>query len=273
MVLGCAVLARPSLAGANDARMTLSGAIPLVPVSVGGGVPVLFVLDTGAAASVVDQTLSAQLGLDRFLPKTGPVRAPDTGLNVAGLTSFVRPAIADMSPIAKALGQPVLGLLGSDFLSAFQVVADFAAQRLVLNPAKQPMPSNGIPMRFAGIPYVSAEVRHGNSSLHGEFGLDTGLDTGVKIKETATTPMMRLATKPGTTLTMEGVKPVQTGVVDALRIGGLDVVILSAIVTQHDPPIGAGPTYVGMIGAPAFTHRRLTLDYQGGWCAVSPVIL
>ena len=275
MGLGAAAaFAVPNHARAGTSDLTLNGALALAPIKLGAiEQPVLFLLDTGASVTVVDGSLAGALGVDRFLPKFGPPRVTQTGIAVAGRTGFVSPAIADLKPIATALGAPILGLLGSDFLSAFQVVADFSARRLTLNQGGEARPPNSVPMRFAGIPYADAEVRHGRSIIHGEFGLDTGLDSGVKIKDSVTLPMMGLATVPGTTITMEGAKTVMAGTVDAVRFGGLDVPKVSAIVSQDAPPSGAGSTYAGTIGAPVFQNRVLTLDYPGRWCALSPLIL
>jgi hypothetical protein len=272
--LGLSSVLLAGRAKAQDAALSLNGALALVPVVVGGtGDPVQFLLDTGAAVTVADGALSAALAIDRFLPKSGPVRAQDTGLSVAGHTAFVRPVLADLSPVSAALGVRVSGLLGSDFLSGFQVRADFAASRLSLSPGGKTMPANGIAMRFDGIPYVQAEVRYGRAATQGEFGLDTGLDSGVKLKDTMTLPLMRLPLRPGTTLTMAGKTNVQAAVVDAVRIGGLDIPNLSAIVTEHDAPRGAGQTYAGTIGAPAFARRVLTLDYPGRWLSISPQLV
>jgi hypothetical protein len=273
-ISAAAVVLSPYPARAGEpASLIMSGALGLAAVSVNGSEPHRFLIDTGAAVTVADPTLSRELRLDRVLPNTGPVRAPATSISVAGRSASVTPAVADLSAIAAALGQPVKGLLGSDFFSAFQVVLDFSAKGLTLNPGGRPRPANGMPMRYAGLPYVQAEVHHGRTVLHGEFALDTGLDTGVKLKDSMTMPLMRLPTTPATTVTVDGPKRVQTGVVDAVRVGGLDIPKLTAMVSQDAPPSGASGPYAGMIGAPAFYGRVLTLDYPGGWWSLSPVMI
>lgn len=263
LLAGAAACIAPH-ACAEGASLTLNGALAFVDVEMPGGSRAPFLLDTGAAVTVIDP--------ETFKRMNGG-NSRGVRLGIAGHFGTVTPAVRDLAPVSAALKQSVAGLLGSDFLSVFHVIADFASRRLVLAPGRQVKPPNGLPMRFADIPFVQAEVRHGRGILHGEFGLDTGLDSGAKLKDSMTLPMLRIATATGSIVTMNGAQNVQTGIVDAVRIGELDVVNLSAVVSQDVAPRGAGGTFAGMIGAHTFRDRVLTLDYPGGWWALSPLTL
>lgn len=274
-VSAAAVALAPYSAWAGEpAHLIMSGALGLAAVSLNASEPHRFLVDTGAAATVVDQTLSGVLGVDRMLPRTGPVRAKATGLSLAGQTAFVTPVIADLSGISAALGQPVKGLLGSDFFSGFNVTIDMAAGTLQLDAGKMVKRAGAMALRFDGIPYVRAEVRANGQRFSGEFGLDTGLDTGLKVFARRAPPgFSSLDTVPGQTLTMSGLRPQALARADAVRLGGLDILNPTLNLSNDDPPKGARAETMGMIGAPAFLNRVLTLDFPGGWWSLSPVML
>jgi hypothetical protein len=211
--------------------------------------------------------------MDGFLPKSGPARAAATGLSAAGRTVFVRPVLADLKPIATALGAPIQGLLGNDFLSGFAVTISFSEKRFLLD-ASISRPSAGLPMRAAGMPFVRGSVRVGAKVLDGEFGVDTGLDTGAKlVAAKAKAAFPGLVTTDGYGLSVEGAKPYALASVDFVRAGGWDIPKPNVFLSDGPPPQGAGPDYVGTLGATLFAGRVLTLDYPGAWWSLSPLIL
>lgn len=266
-----------ALAAASDklTALTFSGAIPLVPVSLGDRVPILFVLDTGAAVTVIDRTLLGRTEIDSRSQNSGPsLGASARRFGVGGQGRLFTPAIADLAPISVALERPVLGLLGSDFLADFRGVIDFADRTLTLDVSNGGSVEGSIPMRYSRIPYVRASVAHGGQVLEGEFAIDTGLDSGVKLRrEVAIAKFPNLTFTPGSAVTVRGRTAQNLARLDALRICGLDVPDVSASISEDAPPGGAGAAFVGTIGAPAFARRQVTLDFQAGFFRLSPVIL
>jgi predicted aspartyl protease len=114
----------------------------LVPVSIEGSEPLVFVLDTGAGKTVVTPKLVDSLGLSKVSDET------QTTVGVHGVTKNV---MIELPPVsvgeASAAGlQAVMldlehitrgqwradGILGMDFLSRFDVRLDFAASELSL---------------------------------------------------------------------------------------------------------------------------------------------
>lgn len=116
------------LAGSNDAAL-------LVPVHLNGHGPLDFVLDTGATFTCVAGETAAELGLP---PRRGAVGV-GVGIGGAGRVDFVHidslrigraqafdmPAcVLDLQQFG-ALGTPIQGLVGLNFLRSFRLTLDF----------------------------------------------------------------------------------------------------------------------------------------------------
>jgi hypothetical protein len=263
---GSAALSLTPFAHGSDQAIVRNGALALTDVTFPGGWRAPFLIDTGAEVTVVDR--AALRLLDRETSR-------GLRVTVSGQHRTVTPELRDLAAISKALGQQVSGLLGCDFLSGFNVQLDYAAGALRLESGKMVKGAFANAMRFDGIPYLRAEVRVGGKVVAGEFGLDTGLDTGVKIFAGASGAAVTLGlrTVPGQTVTMSGARPQALARVDGLRIGGLDVLDLPASVSEDPKPRGAGSDTAGIIGAHALARRVLTLDFPGRWWFLSPSIL
>jgi hypothetical protein len=119
-------------------RIDESGAV-VVPVSINGGVPVPFLLDTGSTHSVVSRALVDRLALD-FVAKTSVltstgrewrpvVRLDQTtiaGAKSDGLLASVVPS-AQLDEIALGID----GIIGQDFLFGLNYTLDYRRKRLV----------------------------------------------------------------------------------------------------------------------------------------------
>ena len=111
----------------------------VVPVTVGGAGPFNFILDTGATRSLVGDELAglleapvvarAELVTSAGSEMRGVVRL--ARVEVAG--AQVDSLLASVIPAARlrALGSGVRGLLGQDFLSAFNYTLDYRRRRLI----------------------------------------------------------------------------------------------------------------------------------------------
>lgn len=119
-------------------RINESGAI-VVPVSINGRGPFQFLLDTGSSHSVVSRSLTEHLQL-RFvartpvLTSTGSEWRPVVKLDqttIGGVQS--EGLLASVAPSAQlaAIAHGVEGIIGQDFLLAFNYTLDYRRKRLV----------------------------------------------------------------------------------------------------------------------------------------------
>lgn len=136
------LLALAAIAGAAEHPLTLSAERELLATATIDGVAVRFLIDTGSNASVLDQGWCATR---RLATKAG--RGSTTGIHGArqGLVLLAeRIAIAgpgagwsdflvvDLGRRNREAEQPVVGLLGSDYLLARKAIVDLGRRVLIL---------------------------------------------------------------------------------------------------------------------------------------------
>ncbi len=151
----------------------------LVPVTMAGKQR-LFLLDTGCSHTVVDSALLAGPALDVVAGNTpdgaveGRVFAPPKAsvgeLGFEGVGAVIG---FDLRPMREALGHPIDGLLGMDFLGRRVVRADFDRGEVLFLSAAGPGCGDPIPMRSrrGEVPKVRGTVAGAGEV---EFDLDTG---------------------------------------------------------------------------------------------------
>jgi hypothetical protein len=109
-----------------------------VPVVVNGAGPFIFILDTGASRSVVSDDLAREIGAP-VVAKSEVVTSAGSDMrlvvrlsSVALASAQVNALLAPVLPAANLarLGRGVRGLLGQDFLSAFNYTLDYRRRRL-----------------------------------------------------------------------------------------------------------------------------------------------
>ncbi|HET9967321.1 MAG TPA: aspartyl protease family protein [Streptosporangiaceae bacterium] len=135
-------------AGTDTAAVTVpikvarhgNATLELVPVTINGRSPFVFMLDTGSSVSSVSRRLAARLRL-RSSGGTTQIRvvvtSPQVPLAAIGAwtlgTAALAPETVAVLPLAKTGGGSVAGLLGSDELRRFgSITADFSRQQLRL---------------------------------------------------------------------------------------------------------------------------------------------
>jgi hypothetical protein len=138
----------------------------LLPVSVGGEEH-LFVLDTGADATVGDISLKGKLE-----------NAGDGGMSLGKLRLGSLPSdrTMDLSNLRMVSGHEIMGILGMDKLSRFAVQIDVDAGSVKF--LKMPGSDPGVPLQLLGEPHNAPCVRAriGESgNIWGLFILDTGM--------------------------------------------------------------------------------------------------
>lgn len=117
--------------------------LALVPVTINGQGPYSFALDTGASKSLVDATLSDQLGLP-VVGSAGQVTgvAGAANANLVHISNWqlgtvtLPPSDAIKLSLSNPAGSPgLMGLIGSDILSTYNSIqVDYQNQVLILSP-------------------------------------------------------------------------------------------------------------------------------------------
>jgi hypothetical protein len=241
---------------AHPTRMTSHGATHIIPFSVTEPLPVIrgqvatappcdFVLDTGAAETILDPHLAeaakvtsfgAQAGVFAGGKQAGLVRGAAASLTLGDLKIGPLPvSILDTSSFAQALGgHAVCGVIGVDVLARFRATIDYPASRLVLAPRVGGPPLKGTQARLwlAGDHYLLTQGKI-NGGPEGLFLLDTGL-------------VGSAFAAPQSTLTAAGVKfegPAMTGVGGGGAVTAQPFTLKSlslGAATQQDVPGVAG---------------------------------
>ena len=144
----------------------------LVPVSIDGGPPLTFALDTSGKASCLDTESAHRSGL----AAEGETLVTRQSLRVGGLEirspSFV---VRDIGGAAEAPEQPIDGLLGSDFFHRLVVELDFTESRMHLfDPATYRHTGAGGELRLAFVGGAPRVVGLANRRLPGRFLIDLG---------------------------------------------------------------------------------------------------
>ncbi|MBK9167992.1 MAG: clan AA aspartic protease [Bryobacterales bacterium] len=140
----CFVLIWPvcQAVAAVEVPLTVVRGFPLVRVSVGGGPPHLFLLDTGAASTLVDPALATTAewihsGEVEVVTATGKSAAPmvRVDLEMAGVAFGPVDAVrADLAAVRR-VDRRIRGILGQNVLQRMNYVLDLDARRLLIEEA------------------------------------------------------------------------------------------------------------------------------------------
>jgi tetratricopeptide (TPR) repeat protein len=256
-----------------------------------GGVPHLFMVDTGASVSVfVGEAAQAVAG--RAVPRAGALvglggAVPWSSARVDGLQlgPFVIDGLdvaVDVPGVPRAVGLvPVGGILGNDVWSRFQMAIEYPANALELRPAAGAPPLAGAPARFDGGHLsvdVTVEVPAPGGLLRRSLPLD--LDTGARgLTFTGDQPAdLRVYTTVGE----EPVYGVGSGdaLADAWRrtlrlpvaavdVGGARVSPAPTALWLTGLP-GGGARSAGLVGHDVLDGHRVEVDFRAGRVHLGP---
>jgi hypothetical protein len=263
------LLGWPALAAAGPIEASFRNGLIFVDVAVNGASGV-FLLDTGAAASVFDprfaEAAGVGLGRARQIEGRGGDVAARQGQAVelvlpGGPQARVAPVVADLSEASRAMGVPLAGILGDDFLKGFVLRLDYRDRSVAID-ADADAPTDATPIRFGRTPYVAARVLLGDRVAGGDFEIDTGSNTAIEFWR----PFARqaLGDARGTRdigLGVAGESTIERGRIDALDVAGRRIVNPEVNFADETAPAAeAGASYAGVIGGPAWNGLVLTLD-------------
>jgi predicted aspartyl protease len=283
---------RPELGSASDFAFTdpeaarripveREGALVLVPVRINDR-DARFLLDTGAGATVLDASLAGELGLE----ERGLVQARGAaGSDAAAFVSVERLAVPgvelhgqtvvtlDLSAVSVAIGRPVDGVLGYDFLSRFAVRLDYGASLLGLWPSGALSPDPDavrVPLRIeTNVPRVEGVL---DGEHRGSFLLDTGNSTALLLHS----PFVREHELRGDGRNRFHVSGVggrdfmESAVVDSLRIGDRLFRDVPALLARAESGAVALHGAIGNLGGALFGDEVVAFDYGEGSLWIAP---
>ena len=224
--------------------------VPAVMAGIAGD----YILDTGAAESVLDETRAQAAGFESD-QIAGDIRlaghvAVDASLKIAALD--VR---------TWNLPTPVAGVIGADALKAWVVDISYAPCRVRLSPPGEAPPFHGRRLKLTwdlGRPTAPARVSDDAHEIAGRFVIATGLNVPVRLADD-------LAQAPGAAKLQElyprGVWLARLPRVTFAGASGRDVAA-GLMAPQGD--------VAGMLGAEVLAHFRLRFDFPAERLIVAP---
>ena len=253
------------------------GGVPFVRLSVQGVADLGFLIDTGAAATILSAELAARLGL----PARGVVEARGAGgsevaryvdvssLRLPGVELRDQTLVAlPLDAISVALASPIDGILGYDFLSRFAVELDDVAGRLALFPPGSYVPRTNairLPLRLeSNVPRLEGilEGRHA-----GSFLLDTGNATPLLLHTSFAAEHGFLERAHDSTFALSGIGGdlrMQRVEIDSLSFGPLRLGHVTAVLAPEGTGVVSLESSIGNVGTALFAGRVLALDYGAG---------
>jgi clan AA aspartic protease (TIGR02281 family) len=258
-----------------------------VPVSVNGGPPRRFLLDTGAGMTVISQELAKTLDLGLadtvgVVGAGGGIEGRATNLASLALGGLVRqnvPALVlDTREFQSATGLPVDGILGFTALNRYAVTLDFERGQLELAQNASPHRTGAhgarVPLEFLGAQTsVPVRIDGGEPVL---FVVDLGsaqtfvpAALGKSLKAARRLPGIPVLGADGRALEAVALR------VRSLGVGSVQVprpVVIYVTRGGALDPIGITPgaSARGILGANFLTRFRVTLDYPRGELVLEP---
>jgi Aspartyl protease len=259
-----------ALRGVSTVAMQGRADLPLIPVSVNGGPPLRFLLDTGGQ-NVITPDAARRAGLD--VVGEGTVGGAGAGLAKIRFASArsVRVGGAEMRDqpfLVLELGPagPVDGIVGYELLARFAARLDVARGRLELAPDVRALAPGGVavPMAFDDRqPQVDGAI----DGIAGVMTIDTGSASAVDVN----TPFVLAhdlraryhAEQSGYPITGIG-GPVHAYFAHAkeVRLGELAIPDVNLLLTDAHAGVEADPTIAANVGEQVLRRFALVLDYR-----------
>ena len=264
-------------ARARDIPLERPGGIFLVRVEVNGTPDLAFLLDTGAGATVIASEWAAAHGLESrgVLEARGAAGSESAAyvrvqrLRLPGVELSDQMLVTvPLASLGVALGTPVDGILGWDFLSRFAVEIDEPRNRLAVSPSGAYTPRDGmarLPMRIElNVPRIEG-VLDGNHP--GSFLLDTGNATEVLLHSSFAAAHGYLDRATDASVTLSGIggdARIRQVDIASLSLGEVRFANLAAVLAPSGSGVISLEEAIGNLGAKLLTGRVLGLDYGAG---------
>lgn len=219
--------------------------------------PLSLLLDS-ASQTFLDKATAASIGVAPY----------DVAVGGARLTTA---ALADFTPLARALGRRVDGILGRQLFARYTVELDFARGVMLLHDPKTFFYSgDGERIELTlrnGFAMVPGSVTLGGRTANGMFALDTGANNAITlfapfVRRYRMVPRVRPVMIRGVTIAGDG--PAVVVRADSLRLGKLHLRgLVSGLIDRTLIRRLPDPLFAGLIGNDFLRRFRAIFDYAG----------
>lgn len=278
--------------GVSDAHLDASAAsIPFTlesnhivfNVSLNGSKPIGFLLDTGADQNVINETRLADFGLKTYAKTTTTGGGGSADYGYAQGATFKLPGVElrnqhvatiDETGLERALGVPLGGLLGYDFISRFVVEIDYEKKLITLHdPKTWKYAGSGaiVPITFdMGIPFMDGTI---SVATKRDIPAYLVLDFGAAETVTLTSPFVRAndllklaqtnaaVNRPAGLENQFFAQNNIRGRIDRLKLGTLTVDSIPVNLSVNVKGAYASPNFAGTVGESIYRRYHVFLDY------------
>jgi hypothetical protein len=280
------------VAGPSDVKMDAT--VPPIPfdfdsahiifkASLNARPPIGWILDTGADQQVINTTRMADFGLTSYAKTKTTGGGGTADYEFAAGATFTLPgvtlrnqhvAVIDQTGLERALGMPLGGLLGFDFISRFVVEIDYDKKLLTLHdPAKWSYAGSGfvVPVVFDnGIPFTRGTISVATKPSIPAFFV---IDFGAAETMTLTSPFVAandLARLAGTNATVNRSPGLENqfftqnnvrGRIDKLVLGKLEVTNIPINMSVNTEGAYSSTSFSGTVGESLYRRYHVFLDY------------
>lgn len=176
-------------------RFELADKAPVIIVeaNANGKGPFKFLVDTGSSATVITEEIFDALGIHSKSPTIGKPSVGCCASAVAKLRSMqigkteakdVPVVLGNLSAISRDIGTKIDGIIGSTFMTGYEVVIDYPKQEILFGNKNQGE-AKGEVFRFASrVPFIIAEAMVDDKGPF-SFLIDTGATITTIAKQTA----------------------------------------------------------------------------------------
>jgi hypothetical protein len=245
--------------------------------------PIGFIVDTGDGHESINASRAAALGLSSYGSTASYGGGNLAQFSFATGATFTFPGIEihdqhvdllDQRGLEKALGIPLGGLLGYDFLSRFIVEIDYVAKLMILHePSAWHYTGRGtaVPITFDnGIPFFEAQI---SVPTQPAIPAHMVMDFGAADTMTFTSPFVRdynLIQLAGTdirTIKAAGLENQffaqsnMRGHIDVFRLGGLVAHSIPVSLSANTSGAYSDDSFAGTVGEGIYTRYHVFLDY------------
>lgn len=262
----------------------------IVKGRVNGSEELDFLFDTGASETIIDR----RVGAEHFLAKQGQYDIVGVAGYVATQTSIVKKLeignltlndvqvrILDLSGQSRALGKPIAGVIGTNIISKFVTVLDYAKPAITFGDND----NYQRPTKAASASFAQKEAPFVKVLLGGKDEQVLLVDTGAAFNHIPTNIAQKFLSNDPSNLrhVTEGTgldgRPLQLGkvVIDPVSIGGMSVRKVAFTYpwradmskSGHDTAAGAHErggffqdSHLGILGNPFWENFIVTVDYK-----------